>query len=117
MVVETTSEETNITERASGTGQLADAEDISGGKTARTSATESTTLYLSVAAAVDVTVEASPDGGSTWYTLPESPLKLDAPGADADTNDTAVKFGYDFDRLRLSASNGTAITAQLREVV
>ncbi len=112
MVVNTTSEETSITERASGVGQLADAADISGdGVEARTSASESTTLFLSVEGAVDVTVEVSPDGGETWYVLPESPAAFDAAG------DDAIKIAYDFNRIRLSASDGTAVTAQIREVV
>lgn len=111
MVVNTFSEETNISERASGQGQLADAEDISGGVEAKTSDTRSTTLYLSADAAVDVTVEVSPDGGETWYTLPESPAAFDKAG------DDAIKIAYDFNRIRLSASDATAVTAQLREVV
>ncbi len=112
MVVNTFSEETNISERASGQGQLADAEDISGGVEARTSDTRSTTLYLSVDGAVNITVEVSPDGGETWYVLPESPLKFSAKG------DDAIHFRYDFNRLRLESDDGTVdVTAQLREVV
>lgn len=112
MVVTTTSEETNISDRASDTGMLAEAQDVSGdGVQAWTSATRSTTLYLHAAAAVEVEVEVSPDGGSTWYTLPESPVVFGEQG------DDAVKIEYDFNRIRLTGSNATNVTAQVREVV
>jgi len=111
MVVHTSSEETNISDREGGHGLLAEAENISTGAVAKTSNTASTTLYLYADGAVDVTVEATPDGGEHWYVLPESPVSFDQAG------DDAIRLAYDFNRLRLSASNGTAVTAQLREVV
>lgn len=111
MTVNTRSETTNISDRSGGQAKLADAENISTGATAETANTASTTLYLHVEGAVDITVEASPDGGETWYVLPESPVQFTAAG------DNAVQFGYDFNRIRVTGSNSTAVTAQLREVV
>jgi hypothetical protein len=118
MVVHTSSEQTNISSRDAGSALLADAANISTGVTASASASESTTLYVAVDGAVELTVEASPDGGSTWFVLPESPLSLDAPAQGEDTNDDAVVFGYDFNRLRLTASTAdVSVTAAIREVV
>jgi hypothetical protein len=113
MTVEVSSEATNISRRDGGTAKLADAENISGdGVEARTSNTTSTTLYLSVDGAVTISVEVSPDGGSTWYVLPESPVKFSG------SDDNAIRFAYDFNRLRVSSDDASVdVTAQLREVV
>lgn len=112
MVVHTSSEQTNISSRDAGSALLADAANISTGVTAAASASESTTLFLSVDGAVEVTVEVSPNGGETWFTLPESPVKFGG------TGDDAIQFRYDFDRLRLTSNDAdVAVTAALREVV
>lgn len=113
MTVEVSSEETNISGREGGHGLLADAENISGsGVEAKTSNTESTTLYLSVDGAVNISVEVSPDGGEHWYVLPESPVKFSG------SEDNAIRFAYDFNRLRVSSDDaGVGVTAQIREVV
>ena len=118
MTVNTNSERTNISDREGGSALLADAANLSAGVTAKTSDVDSATLYLSVDGAVEVEVEASPDGGETWFVLPESPLDLAAPADGEDTRDDAVVFRYDFNRLRLTSSDaGVAVTAAIREVV
>jgi len=50
------------------------AEDISGGTASELGDTSSWTLYLGAEGAVDVEVSLSPDGGTTWYVVPESPV-------------------------------------------
>jgi len=92
------------------TVDVASAEDISGGVTAELSNYNRWTLFIHVAGAIDVTVELSPDGGDTWYESPESPLSYSG------TGDDAVEFGYDATDIRLTGSNATNITAQIRGV-
>jgi len=92
------------------TVNVSDAEDISGGVTAELSNYDRWTLYISVAGAIDITVELSPDGGTTWYEIPESPLSY---GAAADD---AMEIGYSATNLRLTGSNVTNTTAQVRGV-
>lgn len=86
-------------------------EDISGGVETEVGNVSTFTLYLSVGAAVDVKVEASPDGGDTWYLLPESPVKFASKG------DDAVHLQYNMNRIRLTGSNTSSVEAQIREVV
>ncbi|MFB6087856.1 MAG: hypothetical protein ABEJ85_04985 [Haloarculaceae archaeon] len=72
------------------------------------------TLYLGVstAAAVDVQVFLSPDGGANWYEPDESPVSI------ASDDDSAVEhIPYNANRIRLKATNTTPVKAQLREVV
>jgi hypothetical protein len=90
-------------------------EDISGGVTEpMTGATgdgDSATLYLSTEGVVDVTVEFSPDGGSTWREpSAESPVQFDSAGEDL------VHIDYNATDIRLTGSNGTAVDADLRVV-
>jgi len=89
---------------------IASAEDISGGVTAELSNYDRWTLFIHVAAAVDITVELSPDDGDTWYEIPESVLSY---GGAADD---ALEFGYDATHIRLTGSNTTDTTAQVRGV-
>jgi len=112
MTVNTNSQRTNISDREGGSALLADAANLSAGVTAKTSDVDSATLYLSVDGAVEVEVEASPDGGETWFVLPESPVKFSG------TDDDAVHLLYNFNRLRLTSDDAAvAVTAALREVV
>lgn len=91
------------------------AEDISGGVTAAMGTgsgdSESATLYLAADGAVEVTVEFSPDGGSTWREpAAESPVVFDAAGGDL------VHIEYNATDIRITGSNGTGVDADLRVV-
>jgi hypothetical protein len=112
MSLETTTEIDELKGRAGREAKVADAEDISGGVEAAISNVASFTLYLDVAGSVDLTLELSPDGGETWYEpRDESPISFG--GDDSDL----YRIVYDADRIRLTGSDGTAVTAQIREVV
>lgn len=112
MPVESTTEIENITGRD---GRLRELQpepgDISGGVEAAVGDVSSLTLYLSAAGAVTVTVKASPDGGETWFALPESPVEF------TEADDDAILINYDMNRIELSGSDGTDVQAILREVV
>ena len=69
------------------------------------------TIYLSASAAINVAVEVSPNGGTDWYELPESPVKFTAAG------DDAVHVSYNCDRVRLTGSTIDPVKAQIREVM
>jgi hypothetical protein len=90
--------------------EIADAEDISGGVEEDVANVSSFTLYISAAAAVNVTVKMTPDG-STWYTIPESPIEFSEAG------DAVLHVDYDTSAVQLTGSNGTSVTAQIKEVV
>ncbi|MDH5019030.1 hypothetical protein [Halobacterium rubrum] len=87
------------------------AEDISGGTASMLGDASSWTLYLGAEGAVNVEVSLSPDGGTTWYVAPESPVQFDAAGADI------IAMGYDATAIRLEGSDATAVEAQVYEVV
>lgn len=112
MPVESTTEIENITGRD---GRLRELQpepgDISGGVAATVGDVSSLTLYLAASGAVQVTVEASADGGETYFTLPESPVSF------AEAGDDAILINYDMNKIRLTASDGTNVQAILREVV
>ena len=115
MTVNTNSERTSLTSRQGFDARLADAEDISGGVAYVLGETQTVTLFLKVteATAVDVTVELSPDGGSTWYEASdESPVSVAS-----NEQDKAEHIPYNATHLRISANNQTPVTAQVREVV
>jgi len=92
------------------TVSICDAADISGGVTAELSNYSRWTLYIHVAGAIDITVELSPDGGSTWYEIPESALSYGG------ATDDALSLGYDATHIRLTGSNTTSTTAQVRGI-
>jgi len=89
---------------------IANNEDISAGKTAALKNFKRWTLYLKTAGAIDITIELSPDGGTTWYKAPESPISFSAAG------DDVVEMGYDCTHIKLTGSNTTDVTAQIRGV-
>jgi len=89
---------------------IASSADISSGVTAALKNFKRWTLYLKAAGAIDITIELSPDGGTTWFTIPESPVSFSAAG------DDVIEFGYDATNIRLTGSNGTQVTAQVRGV-
>ncbi len=88
---------------------VADAEDISGGEEAAIGNYSAWTLYLKAAAAIDVTIELSPDGGTTWYEI-EDTVDFAAAG------DEIIEFGFMANRIRLTGSNANDVTAQVRGV-
>jgi len=87
------------------------AEDISAGTASELGDASSWTLYLGAEGAVDVEVSLSPDGGTTWYVAPESPVSFSE--ADADI----IKMGYDATAVRIQGSDATGVEAQIYEVV
>jgi len=89
---------------------IANNEDISGGKTAALKNFKRWTLYLKVSAAMDITIELSPDGGTTWYEIPESPISFSAAG------DDVLEVGYDATDIKITGSTTDTVTAQIRGV-
>jgi hypothetical protein len=88
---------------------LASAADISTGVSASVSA-KAHTLMINTDAAIDITVEVSPDAGTNWYEIPESPFSYGSASQDV------AKIEYNMDQIRLTGSNSTtAVTAQLAE--
>lgn len=87
---------------------LADEADISSGVEAALYPFHRWTLYLRAAGEVDVTLELSPDGGATFFTPEESPVKFSQAG------DMIIEMGYDATHIRLTGSDGTLITAFIR---
>ena len=86
-------------------------EDLSGGVEHVIGNVPAVTVYLSAAGSVSVKFEASPDGGTTWFTLPESPVEFTGAG------DDVIHIKYNLDRLRLTATNTTGVQAVVREVM
>lgn len=84
---------------------------ISGGVTASPASKDERTLYLNVAGAIDVTVELSPDNGSNYYEIDESPFQFTGSG------DQVTHFDYDFSSIRLTGSNSTNVQAQMHETM
>lgn len=82
--------------------------DISGGVVGTTDNFSRWTIYISAAAAIDITVELSPDGGVTYYEITESPLIFAAAG------DMVLEVGYDSTNIRFTGSNVNLVTIQLR---
>jgi len=89
---------------------IASAADVSGGVIAALNNFKRWTLYLHTDAAIDITVELSPDGGSSWFLIPESPISFSAAA------DDVIEFGYDATHIRLTGSNTTPVTAIIRGV-
>lgn len=85
-------------------------QDISGGVEASLKNYRRWTLYLKTGGAVDITIELSPDGGETWFTIPESPVSFSAAG------DDVIEMGYDATNIRLTGSNSTSVTALIRGI-
>jgi len=85
-------------------------EDISAGKTAALKNFKRWTLYLKTAGAIDITIELSPDGGNTWFTVPESPISFSGAG------DNIIEMGYDATHIKLTGSNTNATTAIIRGI-
>lgn len=98
-------------DRASASQTLATSADISGGVSTDLQNNDSFTLYLNVGAAVDIDILLSPDGGATTYTPSESPISFGSSG------DDIARFTYDANWVQLTGSNGTSVTAQIRELV
>ncbi len=90
---------------------IAMADDISGvGVQSALSNYSSWTLFLKAAAAVDVTIELSPDEGTTWYRVEDDVALVAA-------KDEIIEFGFRANRIRLTGSNAEAVTAHIRGVL
>ena len=85
--------------------------DISGGVEQQIGNVSSFTIYLDVGGAVDITVELSPNGGSDYFEIAESPLVFNSTGQDA------YHVQYNTASVRLTGSNTTDVQAIVREVV
>ena len=99
---------TTVLGRGGDTITIATAQDISAGVSEANGNYNRWTLYLTAADAIDIDIELSPDGGATWYDLPESPIAFAAAG------DDIIEFGYDATNIRLTGSNANLVTAQIR---
>lgn len=93
------------------TGLTDGAEDISSGVETEIANVLAFTLYVGAQGAVDVTVDLSPDGGTTWFEAPESPVTFSEAGSDI------TRIEYHASRIRLTGSNTTNVEATVREVV
>jgi hypothetical protein len=100
-----------LTEGAGETITIATAADISGGVDSATGNFSRWTLFLTVADVIDIDIELSPDGGVTYYDVPESPIVFAAAG------DDIIEFGYDATHIRLTGSNANLVTAQIRGII
>lgn len=87
------------------------AADISGGVEQGVQSPSSFTLFVSASAAVEVKVELSPDGGTTYFTPTESPISIGTGGGDA-----VEHFDYDVSHVKLTGNNTTAVQALIRAV-
>ena len=65
-------------------------------------------LYLYAAAAINITVELSPDAGANYYAINESPIAFAASGY------KVYEMGYTTNKIRLIGSNATHVLAQTR---
>lgn len=83
--------------------------DISGGVSQELNNYNRLTLYLKTGGAIDVTLELSADG-STWYEPSESPISF------AGAGDDVLELGYDATDIRLTGSNATLVTGQIKGV-
>jgi len=90
------------------TVSICEAEDISGGVTASLKNYDRWTLFVRVAGAIDITVELY--SGANWYEIPESPLSYSAAG------DDVLEMGYDGTQIRLTGSNTTDTTSDVRGI-
>jgi len=90
------------------TVSICTAADISDGVTASLRNYDSWTLFIHVAGAIDVTVELY--SGENWYEIPESPLSYSEAG------DDVLEVGYDGAQIRLTGSNTTEVTSDLRGI-
>jgi hypothetical protein len=85
---------------------IAASDDISGGVSQNINQYMRWTLYFKVVAAIDITVELSPDG-STYYEIDESPISFSSSG------DKVFEIGYTGTNIRFTGSNTTSTTIQL----
>jgi len=90
------------------TVSICEAEDISGSVTAPLKNYDRWTLFIHVEGAIDITVELY--SGENWYEIPESPLSYSAAG------DDVLETGYDGTQIRLTGSNTTETTSDVRGI-
>lgn len=87
-------------------------QDISSGVEREVADVTAFTIFIQAAGAVDVTVEFSPDGGTTWYEP-----KKESPVSFSGANTDLVHVDYNATNVRLTGSDATGVNAQIREVV
>jgi len=107
----TTLQYTVAKEDSGATVAVAENEDASGGKTATLQNFKIFTLYLTVTAACTVTVELSPDGGSTWFEEPGSPYVFGAAGTQF------IDLPYAATSIKVTSTTADPITAIGRGVL
>lgn len=117
MALDTNTVIDRIMGRAAARSQIADQADISGGVEADVDDVSSFSVFLKTEGAVNIEIELSPDG-TNWYkpgdadsTPDESPVQFNDAGTEI------IHMAYDADKIRLTGSNATAVTAQIKEVV
>ena len=88
---------------------ICESADISGGVEKEVGNYRRWTLYIHAEGAIDVTIKLSPDGAN-WYEPDESPISFSAAG------DKVIEMGYDAYKVKLTGSNTTPVTAQIRGV-
>jgi len=100
----------SVTDHDENTYTVVTSADISTGVSQSLNAGQSLTIFINVAGVIDITVEVSPDGGTTWYTLDESPYSFSSSG------DRVEEIGYRATDIRFTGSNTTNTTIQILEV-
>lgn len=98
-------------EDSGATVSIASEEDISLGVTADLQNFKLFTLYLTVTAACDITVELSPDGGTTWFEEPDSPHIYVGAG------DDFINLPYAANAIKVSSTTADNVTAKGRGVL
>ncbi|UWG46576.1 hypothetical protein HSRCO_0277 [Halanaeroarchaeum sp. HSR-CO] len=117
MALKTSTVIEELSSRASSKSDVSASEDLSGGKEVPVGDVTKFTVFLKVEGAVDVDIELSPDG-ENWYrpgeadnTPDESPIKFTSAGTEI------VALGYAADYVRVTATNDTPVSVQVKEVV
>lgn len=117
MALDTNTVIDRIMGRAAARSLVADQADISTGVEADIDDVSSFSVYIKTEGQVNVEIELSPDG-TNWYkpgdadsTPDESPVQFNDAGTEI------ISMAYDADRIRLTGSNTTAVTVQIKEVV
>lgn len=107
----TTLQDVVAKEDSGATVTIADGDDASGGLTAALQNFKIFTLYLTVTAACTITVELSPDNGSTWFEEPGSPYVFGAAGTQF------IDLPYAATSIKVTSTTADPITAIGRGVL
>lgn len=99
--------------RAEKDPQLADSEDVSAGVAGTfEQPVNKVVLFLDVGAAVDLSVELTPDTGQEWYSPQDSALPISFGSAGQDV----VVLNYPCTGIRITGSNNTSVSAEVLAV-